>query len=315
MRLCRFAHDGGEKVAFYDDDSILPLEAAARFYSEATGEDVGGLASASIEACLPPDGNAYVRARAVADWVSNNDGSVSSSRISLSEAQLLVPIARPPKMFLLAGNYAAHIEEGGGVAVMRKETFPYVFMKPHTTFTHPGGVVKIPDVSPNHIDWECELGVVIGRKAKSVSEEDALQYVAGYMVVDDVSDRRFRPNPERKQREKDGFFDWLHGKWHDGFCVMGPCVTTADDIPDPQNLPLQLKVNGEIKQDANTSQQVVPVAGIVEFLSSFVTLEPGDVISTGTAAGVGSASNTFLKPGDQVEASIGGVGVLCHSMG
>ncbi|MDP7305410.1 MAG: fumarylacetoacetate hydrolase family protein, partial [Pirellulaceae bacterium] len=218
---------------------------------------------------------------------------------------------RPRKLFLLAGNYAKHIEEGGGIAAERAETFPYLFMKPPTTtLTDPGRPVIIPNVSPNHVDWELELAVVIGKKAKGVAEADALDYVAGYTVINDISNRVFRPNPGRKERAKDGFFDWLHGKWHDSFCPCGPCVTTPDEIPDPQTLDLKLSVNGKVQQDASTAQQIFPVAAVIEFISSFVTLEPGDIISTGTAQGVGHTTGSYLKPGDQIEASISSIGLL-----
>ena len=141
-----------------------------------------------------------------------------------------------------------------------------------------------------------------------------MQHVAGYTVVNDISDREFKPNPEREERKNDGFFDWLHGKWHDGFCPVGPCVTSAETIPDPQKLQLTLKVNGELKQDSSTALQIFPVAAVIEFISSYVTLEPGDVISTGTPAGVGNAKGTYLKAGDKLEAAIEGVGVLKNTM-
>ncbi|MCA9054238.1 MAG: fumarylacetoacetate hydrolase family protein, partial [Planctomycetaceae bacterium] len=212
-----------------------------------------------------------------------------------------------------AGNYSQHIEEGGGQARERKETFPYVFMKPPlTTLTNPGDPIRIPEVSPDEIDWELELGVIIGREAKAVSEADALQYVAGYTVVNDISDRAFHPNAERVDRPKDSFFDWLHGKWHDTFCPMGPCVLPADETADPQQLPLKLKVNGEVEQDSSTARMIFPVAAVIEFISRFVTLSPGDIISTGTPHGVGKAKGKFLKPGDHVEAEIGGIGILSN---
>ena len=157
-------------------------------------------------------------------------------------------------------------------------------------------------------------GVVIGKKAKDVSEAEALDFVAGYTVVNDISDRGFRPNPDRKERSRDKFFDWQHGKWHDGSCPVGPCIATPATISDPQNLPLKLTVNGEVHQDANTAMQIFPVAAVIEFISSFVTLEPGDIISTGTAAGVGHAKGVHLKAGDQVEASIEGIGALKNTM-
>ena len=153
--------------------------------------------------------------------------------------------------------------------------------------------------------------MVIGRHCRDVDEAEALEYVAGYTVVNDISDRKFTPNPGRKPRERDRFFDWLHGKWHDTFCPVGPCVLSADAVPDPQALTIRLTVNGETKQDGSTGQMIFPVAAVISFLSRFVTLEPGDLISTGTPSGVGSSTGIYLKPGDTVvEASIEGIGTL-----
>jgi 2-keto-4-pentenoate hydratase/2-oxohepta-3-ene-1,7-dioic acid hydratase in catechol pathway len=168
----------------------------------------------------------------------------------------------------------------------------------------------IPRGSPEHIDWECELGVVIGRSCRDVTEADALSHVAGYTVVNDVSDRKFLPNPGRKLRERDKFFDWMHGKWHDTFCPIGPCILSADAAIDPQTFPLRLTVNGDLKQNATTAQMVFPVAAVIAFLSGFLTLEPGDVIATGTPSGVGSSTGTYLRPGDLVVATIDGIGSL-----
>ena len=113
-------------------------------------------------------------------------------------------------------------------------------------------------------------------------------------MVNDTSDRKFTPNPERKTRERDKFFDWLHGKWHDSFCPVGPCVTSADAITDPQRLAVRLTGNGDRKQDGNTGQMIFPVAAVVAFVSRWVRLEPGDLISTGTPSGVGSSTGTYL---------------------
>src|SRR5207302_7331162 len=111
------------------------------------------------------------------------------------------------------------------------------------------------------------LAVVIGRKVKHVGEAEALRAVAGYTIINDVSQRRYRPNPGRRQREKDRFFDWLHGKWFDSFCPCGPCITSADEVPDPQQLRLTLKVNDQVKQDATTAQMIFPVAAVLAFLA------------------------------------------------
>ena len=293
MRLCRFEDDGRIAAGFYEDDRVIPFP----------DDHVGAGGDADLLAFLP-GGAAFDRAR---EWFDRKD---LPSR-PVGEVRLLVPNPRPNKLFLLAGNYAKHIEECGGIAAERAETFPYVFMKPpSTTLNDPGAPVRIPKSSPDSIDWELELGVVIGKGGKHIAEADALSHVAGYTIFNDISDRGFRPNPSRTERARDKFFDWLHGKWHDSSCPSGPCIASAHTLTDPQNLSLQLRVNGELRQNANTVQQIFPVAAVIEFISNITTLEPGDMISTGTSAGVGFATKSFLKPGDKIEATIESIGTL-----
>jgi 2-keto-4-pentenoate hydratase/2-oxohepta-3-ene-1,7-dioic acid hydratase in catechol pathway len=305
MRLCRFEANSVTQLGFFDDATIIPLASAAAKtgfshppLSDITSALPGGAQRSAVQSLQQQLGQ-----------LSAND--LTALRVPTDSVKLLVPVPSPTKLLLLAGNYSKHIEEGGGKATERAQTFPYVFMKPPlTTLNHPGDPVRIPEVSPNHIDWELELGVIIGRTCKGVKEAEALNYVAGYTVVNDISDRKFRPNPGRSQREKDGFFDWLHGKWHDTFCPMGPCMLPADELADPQSLHMTLKVNGHVEQDGSTAEMVFPVAAIIEFISSFVTLVPGDIISTGTTSGVGHAKGKFLKSGDVMEASIEQIGTL-----
>lgn len=311
-RLCRFTLDDGVPLlGFYGDERVIPIDLAAERYAEVEEVDLILPAAEDLLELLPPDGPSSDSLQDLARWIAG-PGAESADEVALahSEVHLLVPIPQPRKIFLLAGNYAAHILEGGGRAAERADTFPYVFMKPSTTLTHPGSPIVIPRSSPDHIDWECELGVVIGHTCRHVSEAEALEYVAGYTVVNDISDRGFRPNPGRQQRDRDAFFDWLHGKWHDASCPVGPCLATRAAIPDPQNLELTLKVNGVVRQQASTGQMIFPVAAIIAFLSELVTLEPGDIISTGTPAGVGNTTRTFLKPGDVVQAEIQNIGRL-----
>ena len=310
MRLCRVEHQGTSVAAFYSEDCVTPFTVAAAAYAEATGTNLE-LPDEDDLLALLPGGPQAETATTLANWLSEQPESNAPSGLATADVKLLVPNPEPNKLFLLAGNYAAHIEEGGGIAAERAETFPYVFMKPPTTtLTNPGAPVQIPSVSPDSIDWELELGVIIGKGGKHITETDALNHVAGYTVINDISDRKFRPNPNRKERSKDSFFDWLHGKWHDTGCPCGPCITSAAAISDPQSLELQLTLNDEIRQDASTAQQIFPVAAVIEFISSFVTLEPGDMISTGTPSGVGSTTGTFVKPGDVLEATISSIGTL-----
>lgn len=315
MRLCRFRYQDGVHVGMYDEKYVVPIAAGATAYADATHEKLALPASDDLLDFLPPDGKSFQAVKKLADWADRQQmsGLPAAARIETDKVELLVPLPRPNKLFLLAGNYNEHIQEGGGAATERAETFPYVFMKPpSTTLTDPGKPVVIPSVSPHHVDWELELAVVIGRRARHVPESEALKYVAGYTVINDISDRKFRPNKNRKLREKDSFFDWLHGKWHDSFCPCGPCVASSDAIPDPQKLKMSLSVSGKQRQKATTAQQIFPMAAVIAFISDICTLEPGDIISTGTPAGVGHATGTYLTPGDKVEAWIEQIGTL-HS--
>ena len=311
MRLCRFLFDDLALVGFYADDRVIPLAQAVEAYGAANDEELSLAEADDLLPFLPPAGADHEAARALAAWIEGLEESVLAElAIPVSEVTLLPPVVRPGKVLMLAGNYAAHVAERDGTPAERAETFPYLFMKPSGAIIGPGEAIRLPAISPDHIDWECELGVVIGARCRAVAEADALGYVAGYTVINDVTDRKFTPNPGRKPRERDRFFDWLHGKWHDTFCPIGPCLLSADAVPDPQALALRLAVNGEIKQDGTTGQMVFPVAALIAFASGFMTLEPGDILGTGTPAGVGSAKGTYLRPGDVVEATIAGIGTL-----
>lgn len=310
MRLCRYEEKGLVEVGFYEESRVVSLTRLAA----QLGVPLPTSRPGDLLDFLSGDGPAARAARELeARFASLPAAEQQRFARPLPAVQLRVPIAAPNKVILLAGNYAEHIKEGGDVARERQETFPYFFWKPpSTTLTHPGAPIRIPKVSPHHVDWELELGVVIGRRCRDVSEADALSYVAGYTVCNDISDRKFQINPGRQARDRDRFFDWLHGKWHDTFLPCGPCVLAAGPGVDPQRFAMRLRVNGQVMQEATTGQMVFPVAALVSILSSFVTLEPGDLISTGTPSGVGHARKppVYLKPGDVVEAEIDGIGLL-----
>lgn len=310
MRLCRYYYDDMEFIGFYEDDVVIPLDEAVARYSGEVDESFDLPPISDPLELLPPMGDFHVETATLYAWVQSLDPTTRNAMaVPVDAVELLVPIGLPPKILLLAGNYAEHIVEQGGMAAERAETFPYVFMKPGSTLNTDGGPVIIPMVSPDHIDWECELGVVIGAICKGVSEENALSFVAGYTVVNDISDRKYRPNPGRKTRDRDKHFDWLHGKWHDTFLPVGPCILSSVGI-DPQNFHLSLRVNGETKQNCGADKMIFPVAAIISFISQWVTLEPGDLIATGTPSGVGNATGNYLKHGDMLEAEISGIGIL-----
>ncbi len=236
----------------------------------------------------------------------------------LTSVKLLSPIPRPGKVIGLAGNYSEHIKEAGlslGLSDSpRKTTVPRPFLMPATVVIGLGEEIPWPAYS-EQIDYELELAVIIGKCANRIKADDALEYVAGYTIANDVSARSVTFAKGRAKRPWDEFYDWLNGKWADGFLPMGPYLLTADEIGDVQNLDMELTVNGEIRQRANTSQMIYPVADIVSFLSHIMTLEPGDVIATGTPAGVAMATGRFLQPGDRIECTIESLGTLTNTLG
>ncbi len=242
----------------------------------------------------------------------------AEASILISSVRLLAPILRPGKILGLAGNYAGHIIEAGLKLGLSDSpamtTVPRPFLMPSTAVIGPGDEISWPDYSQT-IDYEIELAVVIGRTTKSISAAQAPSVIAGYTIANDVSARTVTFKKNRAERPWDEFYDWLNGKWADGFCPMGPYLLTADEIPDVQSLNLRLTVNGKERQNANTSQMIHPVADIVSFLSHLMTLEPGDVIATGTPSGVGLATGKYLEAGDRIDATIQHLGTLTNTLG
>ena len=236
----------------------------------------------------------------------------------LDQVSLLAPIPQPTKVIALAGNYSEHIKEAGLALGLsdspRNTTTPRPFLMPATVVIGPHEQIPWP-VYSEQIDYEIELAVVIGKKAKLLSPETALDAVAGYTIANDVSARSVTFKKARAERKWDEFYDWLNGKWADGFLPMGPYLLTRDEVADVQNLNMQLKVNDQPRQKANTAQMIYPVADIVSFLSHIMTLMPGDIIATGTPAGVAMATGNFLKPGDRLQCSIENLGTLTNTLG
>lgn len=228
------------------------------------------------------------------DWLKTNQMQLAEIDAS---SRIGAPIARPSKIICVGLNYRKHAEEAG----MAVPEVPIIFMKATSSLCGPFDEIFIPKNSVK-TDWEVELAVVIGKRAKYVSKETALEYVAGYCVHNDVSERDF-------QLHHGG--QWVKGKSADHFAPLGPVLVTADEISDPHNLRLWLKLNGEILQDSSTSDLVFDIPTLVAHISQYMTLLPGDVISTGTPAGVGMGLKPepkYLVPGDIVELGIAGLG-------
>jgi 2-keto-4-pentenoate hydratase/2-oxohepta-3-ene-1,7-dioic acid hydratase in catechol pathway len=244
------------------------------------------------------------------DWMERAGMASADRPVSLSAVSLLAPLRRPPKLLALAGNYQDHVRESKVADVQKANAVPLLFLKPSTSIIAAGEPIAAPDIS-DAMDYELELAVVIGRRCKGIGAADALGVVAGYMVANDISARVVDWGIERgEMTPRMAFFDWLNGKWPDRFAPMGPYLVTADDVPDPQHLAMRLSVNGALRQEASTGNMIFTVAETIAFCARFMTLEPGDIILTGTPSGVGATTRTYLQPGDRMEAWIEGLGTL-----
>jgi 2-keto-4-pentenoate hydratase/2-oxohepta-3-ene-1,7-dioic acid hydratase in catechol pathway len=275
MKLARYGQPGAEKPAVLLDDQ--------------TRIDVSGFVCDFDEAFFGGDG-----LRGLADWVTQKGGA--APRVDAS-ARIGPPLARPSKIVCIGLNFKDHAAE----SQMDLPREPVMFFKSTTAVVGPNDALVIPK-GATKVDWEVELAVVIGKRASYVDEAGALDHVAGYALHNDYSERAF-------QLERGG--QWVKGKSCDTFAPLGPFLATTDDITDPQALPMWLTVNGETRQKGTTANMVFGVRALVSYVSQFMTLLPGDVISTGTPAGVGlgiKPEPVFLKAGDVVELGIDGLG-------
>lgn len=224
----------------------------------------------------------------------------------VQNVKLLAPIPRPRKnIFGIGLNYVEHVEESARTLDTAKDLpkQPVIFSKPPTTVIGPGDAIEHNAAVTQQLDWEVELAVIIGTRAKRVAEADALRYVFGYSVMIDLSARDCRRAGQ-----------WIYSKGQDTYAPFGPCIVTADEIPDPQTLDLRLSVNGQVKQHSNTRYMLFSVAALIADISVGITLEPGDIIATGTPSGVGAGRNPqeWLWPGNIVQASVDRIGTLRH---
>jgi 2,4-didehydro-3-deoxy-L-rhamnonate hydrolase len=274
MKLIRFGEPGREKPG-------VLLKDGSRIDASAFGSDYD-------EAFLGRGG-----LKELDSWLSKN--ASSAPRIAPA-VRLGTPVCRPSKIVCIGLNYRDHAKETK--AEPPKE--PVLFFKATTSLVGPNDALVIPR-NATKVDWEVELAVVVGKKALYVSKEEALHCVAGYALHNDYSERSF-------QLERGG--QWVKGKSADTFAPLGPFLVTQDEIPNVGNLPMWLKVNGHLRQNSSTANMIFDVATLVSYVSEFMTLLPGDVISTGTPAGVGLGMNppTYLRAGDVVELGIEGLG-------
>ena len=215
---------------------------------------------------------------------------------------------RPERIFCAASNFIEHANEMGTVLAGKAESKPYMFLKLRNTVIGPNEEIRMPPET-SQLDWEVELAAIIGKRARRVSVESALDYVAGYSIVNDISARDLNMRSDYPFK-----FDWFQGKCHDTFAPFGPWVVPSSAIRDPQAVRMQLCVGDTTMQDDTTGNMIWSLREQIAYLSTIVTLEPGDVIATGTPTGVGMGRGIYLKPGDVVTASIEGIGTLTNTV-
>ena len=302
-KLATYASAKGPRAALVVGEKVFDA-------AELTGNAV----DASVVGLLEDWDAASTRLKAAAIKAGKTDG------IALAEAKLLAPVRWPPAIYCAGANFTDHMLEMAKVQNIAPEPDPksvglkpWHFIKASRTLADPDKTVALPTYS-KMVDWEAELAAVIGRPARNVPVEAALTYVAGYTVGNDLSARdltKRAPVPDSSPFK----FDWLGQKNFDDACPLGPWIVPAEDIPDPQNLAIKLWVNDVIKQDSHTSKMIFSLAEQIAHISSRLTLHPGDLILTGTPAGVGLARKEFLKAGDVVKVWVEGVGTLTNTMG
>lgn len=305
MKLVNFKAKDKISIGVLFDDKVIDLVSACRIYRSEVGSAAGLLKSPDMIQFLKLGDEGISTAKRVVNFVERK---ISSGQLPKSEmlsvlydkdyVKLNAPVPNPRKIICLGLNYADHAKE----ACLDPPKEPILFSKPPTAIIGPEEPIIYPKIS-NQIDYEVELAVIVGKKGKDIPLEEAYNHIAGYTVFNDVS--------ARDLQFRDG--QWYRGKSFDSFAPIGPCLVLKEQMPDPHNLRLGLRVNGQIRQNSSTKHMIFKVPYTVSFISEVMTLEPGDIIATGTPSGVGIYAKPepkLLKPGDIVEAWIEKIGTL-----
>ncbi|MGQ9487512.1 MAG: fumarylacetoacetate hydrolase family protein [Armatimonadota bacterium] len=295
MKLISYRKDGRESIGVVVDERVVDINVGLALLrtSGILAHDMVHLLEQGEEALQT------VRhiAQAYQQLLASYPADAQEVSLPLSEVTLLPPVTRPQKVLAIGANYKAHCAESG-MPVPQK---PIVFVKVTSALTAHGEAIVYPRIT-QELDYEGELAVIVGKRARHVPEEDAMQYIAGYTIMNDVSARDL----QRTEGQ------WSRAKGCDTFAPCGPWLVTADEIADPHNLTIETRVNGEVRQQASTGDMIFPIPFLIAYITSAMTLVPGDIITTGTPAGVGvyRQPKGLLQPGDEVSICIEGIGEL-----
>ncbi len=299
MKLVTFTKDSQEqKLGIIKDDTIIDLALFGHKTNQSFPKSMLDLIDAGLD-----------EVHRISNLLKTaTENAIASCSFPINEATLLAPIPRPRKNIIGIGlNYTEHVAESARTLDTSNELpqKPIIFSKPPTSVTATNTDIILNPKLTQQLDWEVELAVIIGKKGKYVPQQEAMDYVFGYTIINDISARDCRRAGQ-----------WIVSKGQDTFAPMGPYLITKDEIEDPHNLNLWLKVNGVEKQNSNTKFMLFNINALIEDLSTVFTLEPGDIIATGTPAGVGAGRNPqeWLQDGDVIEASVEGFGVLVNTV-
>lgn len=298
MRIITFQVNGQTRWGALQNSYAIDLNLAHAMLRATRSQEPQYLADSVLDFIQRGD-ETWDAARETLEFVGER--TIEGVMFPISQVYLNAPIPRPPKIPAIGLNYRDHARETNKPL----PTKPIMFAKFPSSVTGPYDTIHVVPEVTQRVDYEAELGVVIGKKAYRVPQGEALNHVFGYTVVNDVSARDV-------QLGSDVGGQWVRGKSLDTFCPMGPSIVTGDEIPNPQNLPIRSILNGQTLQDSNTREMIFTVAQLIEFISHGTTLEPGDVIATGTPSGVGDARTPpiYMKAGDVIEIEVVGVGRL-----
>lgn len=299
MKLVTFTHKNSEpKLGIFNNDTVLDLEAFAHKHNEEFPKTMLELIDLGLE-----------EVNRIAEILkTSSESAIAAASLPLNEIKLLAPITKPRKNIIGIGlNYTEHVAESARTLDTSKDLpqQPVIFSKPPTAVIGTDEAILHNTKLTQQLDWEVELAVIISKKGKYIAKENAMDYVFGYTVINDISARDCRRAGQ-----------WIVSKGQDTFAPMGPVLVTKDEIEDPHNLNLSLTVNGVEKQNSNTKYMLFRIPDLIEDLSTVFTLEAGDVIATGTPAGVGAGRNPqeWMWDGDVVEATVEGIGTLVNTI-
>lgn len=298
MRIITFSVNGEARWGALTDDYAIDLNLAHALFLASRAREPQYLASNVLD-FLALGETAWNAARQTLEFLG--DRLVDGVMYPVSRVKLAAPLPRPPKIVAVGLNYMDHIREQNG----QPPQYPVLFAKYPSSVIGPYDVIHLHPGESQKVDYEGELGVVVGKTARNVNAADAMEYVFGYTVIDDISARDLQFSPDVNGQ-------WIRGKSLDTYCPLGPAIVSKDEIADPQDLPVCTRLNGKVVQDSNTREMIFDIPHLIEFISRGITLEPGDVIATGTPHGVGHHRTppVYMQAGDVVEVQITGIGKL-----